>query len=596
VSKVKILDDAVVNQIAAGEVVERPSSVVKELVENSLDAGADEITVVIANGGKNCIEVLDNGSGMLKDDALLAIERFGTSKITSSADLEGVATLGFRGEALPSIASISRLTLITRAKHEPSSRGVRIEISGGVLTEVLDVDSAVGTRIEVLGLFFNVPARRKFLRADSSETGLIRALLGDLAVSHPEVRFSLVSDGVELDLYLPTRSFDERVRQLGIVRGSLLSVDAEKETESGRYRIAGRLSQPINCVSGSGKLRLVVNGRVVRDRLLLKAVRDGYGAFLKGGKYPAGVVLLTCPPRDVDVNVHPQKTEVRFRDTQAVFSLVRGSISRALSLEVPTISGEQAGVQAASEFPKSVSASSFGVQGDTENPRRIFRNSFAPSQDSFRFRNSSLPVETNGVSGGCCAAGGQFRYIGQVFDLYLLFQGDRELIVVDMHAAHERITFYRLKQQLMGAGVASQVLLVPETIDCPPDRQQVLAEVLSMSSRLGIDAEPFGEGSIIVRALPALLGAVSSQVIFDDLFSMSEWSELHIQLEARIDAAISRLACHGSVRSGRKLKEEEAYALLDSLAEVEASAFCPHGRPVSISLGAADLEGMFGRG
>ena len=282
--RVRILDDAVVNQIAAGEVIERPASVVKELVENSIDAGATEITVIIDNGGKSNIEVLDDGCGMTRDDALLAVERFGTSKIASLADLESIATLGFRGEALPSIASVSRFSLSTCADEPPGSPGVEVIIDGGKLRDVTETTLPRGTRVCVRQLFVNVPARRKFLRSDATECGMIKAILTDFCLSHPQLRIKLVTDGTEALLYPAVADFSARVRQIRIAGSQAVFVNTEKGTAAGVFRVSGALSHPVHAITGSSRLRLLVNNRTVRDRRLLRALRDAYGNFLKHGK------------------------------------------------------------------------------------------------------------------------------------------------------------------------------------------------------------------------------------------------------------------------------------------------------------------------
>lgn len=575
-SRVRILDDLVVNQIAAGEVVERPVSVVKELIENAIDAGATKVHIVIANGGRSSIQVIDDGSGMSKSDALLAIERFGTSKINSVDDIQEIATLGFRGEALPSIASVSRFSLSSKTASE---KGVEITIDGGVIKDVVDKDAAPGTRIEVKNLFFNVPARRRFLRAERTEAGLIKALVSDMALSFPKVRFILVSDGKEVRNFSKSASFFERVKQLKLFKSDPIVVEESRETVEGKISVLAYLSQPSEAVSSALRLRLIVNGRSVRDKLLLRAIRDAFGTFLKPGKYPVGVIKLEVPASEVDVNVHPQKSEVRFRTPDLVYSSIHSSIKKALT-ETSTFDLLRRDHGFQDVIPiKRENSTSF-------NQQIVFEGNTAPRIEEER----ELVMEKKKVQKLSKA-----RYLGQIFHCYLLMEGAGEFCVVDMHAAHERVTFYKLKKQFLEKTVAAQNFLVPELITLPSDRIEQFESFKPILEDIGIDAELFSDDQVAVRSLPALLGGVSAESIFNEFFALPSWSDWKEELEVKIDRVISRIACHGSVRSGRDLKAEEVYALLEDLEAAESSAFCPHGRPVVIKLSEYELECMFDR-
>lgn len=591
-ARVKILSDIVVNQIAAGEVVERPASVVKELLENAVDAGASEISVIIANGGRSSIEVVDNGSGMERDDALLAIERFGTSKINSVDDLLGITTHGFRGEALPSIAAVSRFQL------ESSTRGgigVSITIDGGVLKKVEDRPLAPGTKVSVKQLFYNVPARRKFLRAEATEEGMVRALIIDFALAYPHIGFSLVVDGVRSATYAPRATLIERAREFGMGDDRPLVIDEQREFGECCWRVTALLNEPIASVSSANRLRLLINRRSVRDKLLLKAVRDGYGGYLKAGRYPAGVISLDIPSDEVDVNVHPQKTEVRFRNSPRLFATVVGAIKGALrSAGLPE--PEQASVQSSgwSTFERSEPyATTFAF--------RPYANDVAPEVEFARYPaanrapeliapSAAADVVQNNREGALSA----MRYVGQLLHCYLVFEGADECAIMDMHAAHERVMFYRLKRQLLTGAIAAQGLLLPESMPLPADRRQWFVANIEQLHRLGFDVE-LEDQIVRIRSVPALLSAAAPKALIGDLLALDAEESGARSVEGWFDAAIARLACHRSIRSGRDLEPEEATRLAELLEEVDASGFCPHGRPVVKRLSRVDLELLFGR-
>lgn len=591
-NSIQILDDTVVNQIAAGEVVERPASVVKELIENALDARSSEITISIFNGGKSAIEILDNGSGMSKSDALLAIERFGTSKIRSIEDLFEVGSFGFRGEALPSIASVSRMTLQTSTDGES---GVVISIHGGKMREVTEAQVPAGTRIEVKNLFFNVPARRKFLKGEASETGLVKALLSDFAVSHPSVRFRLVVDGKEAKLYPVAQDFFERARQVGFAKSDYLKIDRELRAPWGAFGLKAVLSHPVSAISSAAKLRILVNGRSVREKLVLGAVREGFGNFLKAGKYPSGVISINIEPSEVDVNVHPQKNEVRFRQGGAVFGLIAGAIRSEFRATSPETLLLKPSVH---EFP-SIEKKPVEIEWGLETGDTVSEPNVSASSEGF------VPLDSQTVDPQPQFLGAQavrrrsslnqMRYLGQILGLYLLFEGNDSLHVVDMHAAHERVQFYRLKKQFIESGVQAQQLLLPETLTLSPEKLVQFDSICAELARLGIECERFGEDSLIIRSTPSLLRNVNIAQVLEDILALPSWGDVRSPVESKIDAAISTLACHRSIRKGRELEAAEVYQLLEDLAAAQNSAFCPHGRPVVCSISESELEALFGR-
>ena len=492
---VRILDDIVVNQIAAGEVVERPSSVVKELVENSIDAGATDIVVSIEAGGRSSIVVKDNGRGMSKDDALLAIERFGTSKISSADELRNIATLGFRGEALPSIASVSKFTLTTRASEAQQATQIRIE--AGKMREVSAVSAPLGTQISVKALFYNVPARRKFLKSERTELGYIKSLISDVACAHPEIRFSLVVDGVESFSFSGGSSFSERVKQILKNTNSMLQVQDELHTESGTYSVQGLIGSPLSAASSAGKLRVIVNGRCVRDKLMLKAIRDGYGNFLKPGKYPVGVIKLSIPPEDVDINVHPQKSEVRFRDGSSIFKILARSTKRTLSEELPAFKAEEP------SYFSQAAKSSASYMGESLLPssKEISFSFEAQEPNEVSWEGPKAEEEKQLLS--------SMRYLGQIFKCYLLFEGDEVFSILDMHAAHERVMFVRFRERHVESKIAKQQLLAPEIVDIPPGKIEVYEKQKTELDKLGFETDLYGEDCIRVSSVPALLSGVS---------------------------------------------------------------------------------------
>ena len=595
--RVRVLDDKVVNQIAAGEVVERPASVVKELVENALDAGASEITVILANGGRSAIEVLDNGCGMSKQNALMAIERFGTSKVYQIDDLQHIATFGFRGEALPSIASISRFTLASSAEDTP---GVEIRLQAGVLKSVAEKSMARGTHVSVKNIFFNVPARKKFLRAANTELGAVKMLIADTALANPKVRFCLVHDGAQVVLYPAVQSFDDRVRQLNLTSDASFSVDWGRglqdldKREDGWIRIQGYLSHAVECVSNPGKLRILVNGRSVRDRLIIKAVREGYGSFLKSGKYPSGVLSINIDPADVDVNVHPQKTEVRFRNPSIVFTSVASAISS--KLQSSSVSYYPASSVSTSEYRTFEPAVPYASSSNTQPVEVSWHldTSVIEQKQQLELVKPS-PLSEKNEAPSRYAALKDMRFVGQVCQLYLILEAPQVVAFVDMHAAHERVRYFELKEQLMEGKICSQLLLAPAVIKIPSSHVAHFEEAQPFLAQMGIEADLMSEDSVVVRAIPELLGRLAPHAIFDELFSLPSWSDWSFALEKSQDEVLARLACHSSVRSGRILQEPEVFALLEALEKVETQAFCPHGRPIVKYFREYELEKMFGR-
>ncbi len=615
--RVNILDDNVVNQIAAGEVVERPSSVVKELVENSIDAESTSITVVIENGGRELIEIIDDGIGMSKEDALVAIERFGTSKIKTADDLLSIGSYGFRGEALPSISSVSKFSILTQEKN--SQKGVSIDINGGEIVNISDINTTKGCRIKVSDLFFNVPARRRFLKTEKTETGLIKSTIINFSLAYPNIRFKLVSDGVEIINVNPASSLYERALSLKIGAKNPLKVDSFYSYPQGNIEVKGVLSQPINDIKSSSKLRVLVNKRSVRANVITKAVKDGYGAMLKAGRYPHGVLDIEVPKEEVDVNVHPQKSEVRFRSSDIIYRSVLKAVSSSISNrdDVRPLRNEFFN-EAQSEILRDLSyknpSPSSSPFKESITPVKTFTPSFNPSSSP---HSSSSKVSFSSPSSSSSSFSPtskttffqddvydeklknsiwkNYRFLGQILGCFLLMEGEDELVIVDMHAAHERITFFKLMNQFKSLKLSSQRLIIPEVFNVPEEKVEGILIAIPYLESLGFSFNLQNETSLGVLSVPTLLKNLKIKELFEDIISLDFDAAWEGIVKEKMELVIARLACHSSVRSGRILKVEEVYSLLDSLQEVEASSYCPHGRPVMKRFSRYELETLFGR-
>lgn len=641
--KIQILDKILVNQIAAGEVVERPASVVKELVENSIDAGATEITVIISQGGQSKIEIIDNGSGMSQADALVAIERFGTSKIREVNDLDNITTHGFRGEALPAIASVSKFKLSTCEQDDPSGLGTELEIIGGKVTDITQKPLERGTRIEVQQLFFNVPARRKFLRSEKTEQASIKLLLEDLAVAYPKLKLKFIADGKELlnlnSLEAQNNLFAARVRQLGFKEKEYFLIDSSSLPKQNFVKIEGVLCEPVKAVANSAKLRLIVNGRSVRDKVIFKAVKDGYANLISNNRYPDGIIKLTVLPQDVDVNVHPQKTEVRFRTPELIYCTVSQVINKTLSSKQPEYYNNN---QVENGFTNSAPSSYNSYYGKQDNSEKIiFMPAVSPPQPAQQPANAEIAMAS--VIGNIAVKlqdqeedvadlleksliereittddttffshfANQFqasettlstsfrsyrslRYVGQVLGCFLLLESPDSLVVLDMHAAHERVTYFKLREQLEKQAVQVQQLLIPETLELTEEECENYKHSKEILHKLGLVTH-LQNTTLTVQAVPTILEKFLISELFKDLLSLPVWQDWNDYLERYIDEVIARIACHAAVRSGQILRQEEVTGLLELVDQVEKSAFCPHGRPIAKVFKRRELEALFGR-
>jgi DNA mismatch repair protein MutL len=572
--KIKQLDPKLANQIAAGEVVERPASVVKELLENSLDANSTEIHVMVEMGGTRLIKIRDNGSGIGKEDLALALSRHATSKIASIEDLVAVGTLGFRGEALASIASIARLTLTSNDNEGQSGWSVT-----GETPEISPAPHPRGTTVEVRDLFFNTPARRKFLRTERTEYQRIDEVLRKASLSHPNVSLTLSHNGKLLRQYRACLTEQDEHRRLSATFGpSFLENALYFSEENHGMRLSGWVSLPTYSRSQSDQQFFFVNTRPIRDKLITHAVKQAYSDVLYHGRQPVFSLFLELDPKDVDVNVHPTKHEVRFRDSRNVHDFVFRATHKLLADVRP----DDVIAPTADNFLASVPVqSNFSMQRGSRVGEQV-------QHYAELLRNDPVPLTTDSDIPPLGYA------VAQLHGIYILAQNERGMVIVDMHAAHERITYERLK--VADDGVKKQPLLVPMTIAVSAAESAVVEDHADHLRELGFDITKASEESLIIRGIPALLARGNSeQLVRDVLSDLLEFGST-ARIEEQHDEILSTMACHGSVRANRKLSIEEMNALLRDMEETERSGQCNHGRPTFCELTVADLDGLFMRG
>ncbi|MFT5540769.1 MAG: DNA mismatch repair protein MutL [Alphaproteobacteria bacterium] len=600
---IRILPDGLVNRIAAGEVVERPAAAVKELVENAIDAGALRIDVNLREGGKSFIAVTDDGSGMEADELALAITRHATSKLAGD-DLIHIATLGFRGEALPSIGAVARLAITSRKGAAPAHK---IEVEGGRITAPKPAALACGTRVEVRDLFFATPARLKFLKADRTERSHVLDVVTRLAMAHPEIAFN-VSDESGEKLGVAAAGADllaARRKRLTDILGRDFATDAlDIEAEREGLKLTGLAGLPTASRRTADRQYLFVNGRPVRDRLLVGAVRGAYQDVLARDRHAAVALFLDVVPDFVDVNVHPAKTEVRFQDAGVVRGLIVGAIRHALA---------GAGVRSASAT-SNAALGAFRPGGGggggayVPGPQRPAGRGFHEAAAAFQ---APLPGSAEGFAGLTPAAPGvvdgtsptdiaQYDYpLGaaraQLFATYIIAETPDGMVIVDQHAAHERLVYERIKSALGGTGVARQLLLIPEVVEMEPRAAERLLARAEELAQLGLLIEAFGEGAVVVRETPALLGEVAVARLLNDLADDLTEMDDGLALTERLETVCATMACHSSVRAGRKLNGDEMNALLREMEATPNAAQCGHGRPTLVTLGRSDIEKLFGR-
>ena len=611
---IRQLSETMINQIAAGEVIERPASVVKELVENALDAGAGRVEIVTAGGGLNLIRVTDDGAGMPENELALAVARHCTSKL--SDDINDIRSLGFRGEALPSIGSVARLSIRSRTPQGDSAAEISIE--GGRVAPVRPAAANRGTTVEVRDLFFATPARLKFMKGERAESSATSDVIKRIAIAFPSVRFTLAgSDRSTLELPATDDGPEGQLRRLAQVMGSefpdnSIAVDAAREG----VRLTGHVSIPSFTRANALQQYAYVNGRPVRDKLIAGAIRGAYMDVLPRDRHAVVALFLTLDPAIVDVNVHPAKADVRFRDPGLVRGLIVGAIREALtSAGVRAATTGAAGMMAAFR----PGAASFGHGGPT-NGHRSYEASYRPSGpigfDAARspqrpldmgFRETEQAAFDTGATVSVDARASQVETTetllgatlgaarAQVHENYIVAQTQDSLVIVDQHAAHERLVYEALKNALHSRPVPAQMLLLPEIVDLPEDDAERLASHAETLQRFGLGVERFGPGAIAVRETPSMLGETDVQQLVRDLADEIADNDTTETLTERLHHIAATMACHGSVRSGRLLKPDEMNALLRQMEATPGSGTCNHGRPTYIELKLADIERLFGR-
>ena len=572
---IRRLSEPTINRIAAGEVIERPAAAVKELVENALDAGSRRIEVILAGGGIERIEIIDDGCGIPEAELPLAIERHATSKLQDDM-LVQISTLGFRGEALPSIGAAARLTLISRPAGQDSAW--RIDVAGGVVTAARPVPGIKGTRAVAEDLFYATPARRKFLRSPRSEAEAAERTVWRLALSAPHVAFRLVSDE-RVIFDLPAQEETARIAALfgREAANTMLPLMAERDD----VRLSGLIG-PASLNRATSQLQsFVVNGRPVQDSMLKLSLRLAYRDVIPAGRFPVAALRLELPDEALDVNVHPAKSELRFADQNGIRSLVIGAIGRALAVPVSLASAPVAALPGRSFYapsnPPRSTARGFAEAGLALAAPPVARAVFQEPEPEAAEHPLGAPL-------------------AQILDTYVLAQApDGSLVIVDQHAAHERLTEERLRAQFAEGRIATQPLLVPVVVEFPPmEAARLLAEA-ALLARLGLEIEAFGPGAVLVRGVPAALKEPDAASLLRDLAEEFAESGAPLALEAKLDAALARLACHRSIRAGRRLQGEEMSALLREMEATPRAATCSHGRPTFLKLTRADLEKLFGR-
>jgi DNA mismatch repair protein MutL len=589
---IRQLDEVAINRIAAGEVVERPASAVKELVENALDAGARRIDIVVADGGKTLIKVIDDGCGIAPDELPLALSRHATSKIDGS-DLLDIHTFGFRGEALPSLGAVGRLSITSRVRGQDAAT---ISVHGGKIGPLKPAALNAGTIVELRDLFYATPARLKFMRTDRAEAQAVTEIVKRLAMAEPFVSFTLrdVSGGGDGRLVFRADAetgdlFDALNGRLASVLGRDFSENALKiDAVRDGLHLTGYAALPTYSRGSAVMQYLFVNGRPVKDKLLVGALRGAYFDFLSRDRHPAAVLFLDCDPHLVDVNVHPAKSEVRFRDPGLARGLIVSALRHALAEAGHRASSTVAGATLGAMTPEPMGARVYQMDRAPLGPRAPMFQETAPV-----FGRVEVAATPDAPDDAPDFPLGTAR--GQVHENYIIAQTATGMVIVDQHAAHERLVYEKLKRQMAENGVASQALLIPEIVELSSGDCARILDTSEVLEKFGLIIEPFGQGAVAVRETPAILGEVNARaMVLDILDELADQGESGT-VQARIEAILSRIACHGSIRSGRWMRAEEMNALLREMEKTPHSGQCNHGRPTYVELKLADIERLFGR-
>ena len=642
-SKIRILPEQLANQIAAGEVVERPASVVKEMVENSLDAGATRIEIEIEGGGTRLIRIIDNGEGMGEDDLLMSLERHGTSKIETEEDLGAISTLGFRGEAVPSIGSVSKLTLTSRVKE--SELGTRVVLEYGKLTKVHEIGCSFGTTMEVRSLFGKTPARRKFLRTARTELGHIEEVVKNYALGCPEITFILRIGGKDVLYFDSSQGLTQRLASLMRYDGPFIPVSANKGSGPGKTQITGHLIPPEKVTIGPSRLRIFVNSRAVKDRMITHAIGEGLRSFLMKGKNPSGLIHLEIPHDEVDVNVHPAKHEVRFRNAQDVHTFLSRAVSAAMEkhqqdLQVSIFGRDRVSEKTPAPFDHGLTTENRPPVTDTQSahivhnhagtqeaePQNHFnaghasdigqntyqsetaRAHWTPTKISEPQSQSLLsgsepiekqPEEINNSPEPPAPSEKRFAkhnllIIGQFDDLYIFCKDSQGLLVVDQHAAHERLLYEKLHKQYLDKSVVSQTLMFPETVELSIFQAQLTLKHEEDIARMGFSISEFGGNTFVISAVPALAGLSNPRELFLDILEQFG-SEQSGSGGGKLDNILASMACKAAVKAGTSLSTQEIDNLLNEMARADLFSHCPHGRPVVKRFSADEVKKWFYR-
>lgn len=579
--RIRRLPDDLANQIAAGEVVERPASVVKELIENAIDAGATRVTVTVEYGGKKLIRVEDDGIGMEPADARLCLERHATSKIRRADDLGAITTLGFRGEALPSIASVSHFRLRTRERGSPS--GTEIRVNGGVIESEMESGGPEGTMVEVADLFYNLPARRKFLKSDTAESTQVSRFVTQLALCYAEVGFTLLSAGRKLVEVPPVKDLSDRLYQLYGDRQDLVRVDRE----SGGLRLHGFIAALAEQGPTRGPQHVFVNRRIVKDKTIAHAIYDAYGVATNKERSPEVHLFLEVPPDRVDVNVHPTKAEVRFRDQSFVHQIVRYALGDALGKgPAPELTLRPSDILPGRPLQPSIPGSLAGG---------VYTSRWAPTESPRSGAAVAHPLE--GVPGPAADSPSIRPMIplGQFRDTFILAIDDEGICVIDQHVAHERVLYERIMQRLESEPLESQLLLVPVLLELPPAERQALVQRADALARFGFEIEEFGGDSVKVTAVPALLPPDECDAALRALADDLEGLDRGLRIEEALKQIAATMACHAAVKANYPLTLEKMRHILEELRATAYSTVCPHGRPVMLRITRREIEKNFDR-
>lgn len=596
-TRIRILPEILSNKIAAGEVVERPASVVKELVENALDAGSTRIIVEVEKGGRSLIRVSDNGSGMSRDDALLSIERYATSKIYSDSDLFAISTLGFRGEALPSIASVSRLTLVTR--EETAESGTEIALEGGKLLKVLETGSPCGTQVTVKHLFFNTPARQKFLKTIPTEMGHISDVISNMALGWPRIHFKLIHNGSVIQNWSAATDPVGRITDIlgKDFRTGLFPINNENDGVS----LSGWVSLPRITRATSQGIFVFVNSRVVRNRMVQHALIQAYGGRLMKGQFPLAVLFITVPCDQVDVNVHPSKQEIRFSNQQHIYDAIVAAVSAGLVQE-------EKPSWAPSKFHSPTAISEELVRTEKKYPYIIPASDSKPPATEADFKFTPVPAPP--PDPGACfrppkptdqpqlwetPQSVNLNPIGQFFNSYIICESGENLILLDQHAAHERILYEKLAEKSMERRIPVQRLLIPETLDLGYRQALILEKLLPDLCQYGFEIELFGKDSFVIKSVPMILSGREIKPLVIEMVDRIMETGLTANMEKSLDACLKLMACHGAIRANQALTLAEMATVIKDLEACRIPAHCPHGRPTWIQWPRQEIERLFKR-